>query len=539
MFKTTTLLAAVLGLIALPQAMKAENQTPPPDAVKLKEIKAFCLDFNWAGRRGFAKPGTWKDADPEAHVAWHKTMGVNVIQTFCTSSNGWAWYKNGVAPEQPGLKHDFLRKVVKLGHAEGMLVMGYFTIGANTRWGMEHPNLSYDTPSTYHIPYTDAYLAYLSVAIGDAVKTTGIDGFMIDWIWQPRRLSTEGKWIEAEKKLYAQLMGEPFPGEDKLTREQDLEYSRKAIDRCWKTIRKAAKNANPDCIIWLTCNNMNHPHVVNSHMYRQADWLMAEAGNMKHIQQAKSMIGPHTRLITCMAQWNGQDPTKAVPDAVEAGVGLYGFSRPRTGSGIIPLEKIFSKQVSELSGDEQNIAVLARAYHGKSIDAQWVDRKFVEPDNPPPFHIRLKRRGRGFQDTALIANEKDKAIVTITTVYARGRAQLIRTGKTWPSSFAIRLQRRVDEPSAATTFRMANGVVGFSTSLDGTDAVSFGKMEGGLDLGREWREKFSLDEDPASKKPTVPVARGEQFLEIKVPAEITAGNPEILAFEWEKAAEPR
>jgi len=29
-------------------------------------------------------------------------------------------------------------------------------------------------------------------------------------------------------------MGDPFPGEDKLTGKQDLAYSRKAIDRCWR-----------------------------------------------------------------------------------------------------------------------------------------------------------------------------------------------------------------------------------------------------------------------------------------------------------------
>jgi hypothetical protein len=31
-------------------------------------------------------------------------MGVNTIQTFIVSCNGYAWYKNGVVPEQPGLK---------------------------------------------------------------------------------------------------------------------------------------------------------------------------------------------------------------------------------------------------------------------------------------------------------------------------------------------------------------------------------------------------------------------------------------------------
>ncbi len=68
------------------------------------EFKAYCLDFNWGGRRQFAKPGSWCNSDPAAHVAWYKAMGVNVIQTFAVSCNGYAWYKNGVVPEQPGLK---------------------------------------------------------------------------------------------------------------------------------------------------------------------------------------------------------------------------------------------------------------------------------------------------------------------------------------------------------------------------------------------------------------------------------------------------
>lgn len=159
---------------------------------------------------------------------------------------------------------NLIREVVKLGHAEGMVVMGYFSIAANKRWGTENPELSYGTPDGYHLPYTDEYLAYVAAAITDAVKNTGINGFMIDWIWQPNRKATEGKWLDAEKKLYQQLMGEPFPGEEKLTPAQDLEYSHRAIDRCWKTIRKAAKDANPNCIVWLTCNNIKHPHIQDS-----------------------------------------------------------------------------------------------------------------------------------------------------------------------------------------------------------------------------------------------------------------------------------
>jgi len=269
-FRQTTLLfclASLLPVYLLP-AIKAEASTE--DA-----IKAYCLDFNWAptNRRGrpFAKPGQWAGADPAEHVAWYEAMGANVIQTFAVSTNGYAWYKDGFVPEQPGLKHDFLPEMVKLGHEKGMQVFGYFCAASNPRWAELQPEQSYGSPTTYHIPYTDDYLDYLSKSIYDAVKKTGMDGFMVDWLWMPKRESTKGKWLDSEKQLYRQLMGEDFPGEDELTQEQDLDYSRKAIERCWQAIRQAAKSADPDCIIWLTVNKMHHPHVTHSNMYKEVD----------------------------------------------------------------------------------------------------------------------------------------------------------------------------------------------------------------------------------------------------------------------------
>ena len=174
-------------------------------------------------------------------------------------------------------------------------------------------------------------------------------------------------------------MGEGFPGEDKLSKEQELAFGRKAIDRCWKAIRKAAKDANPNCIVWLTSNHMTHPHVVNSDMYKEADWLMNESGDLKRINAVKLMIGKHTRLITCLARWNRQDATTVVPAALRAGVGLYGFAKPG-GNSLLPLEGLLARPVQELKGDERNIAVLARAYHGVSIDAVRNGKgEFVEP----------------------------------------------------------------------------------------------------------------------------------------------------------------
>lgn len=284
---------------------------------------------------------------------------------------------------------------------------------------------------------------------------------------------------------------------------------------------------------------MKHPHVTDSEMYREADWLMGEAGRIEDIEGVRKMVGEHTRLITCMARWNGQDPTQAVPDAVKADVGLYGFAKPG-GDGTIGLDRILPLQVNELADDAQNIAVLARAYHGASLDAMWVDGKFVEPDSKPPFRIKFKRR-RGFQDTARIGFDGDTASVTIRNPYQSGRAELSRTGERWPKKLTIRLLKR--DPNNAQdrgpkSFRMANGTVAFGMTFEGGLKTLAGKLEGQLDLGQPWGEEPFLNHG----KPVSPVALKEvqthadgDALEIVVPAEMCAGHPESLVIEWGNA----
>ena len=64
--------------------------------------------------------------------------------------------------------------------------MGYFCVAANTRWAKEHPDLSYGFPSDFHLPLTDAYLDYLGTAVEEALRRTDMDGFMVDWLWNPK-----------------------------------------------------------------------------------------------------------------------------------------------------------------------------------------------------------------------------------------------------------------------------------------------------------------------------------------------------------------
>ena len=203
---------------------------PPKELWKADLLKhpihAFCIDFNWQVRGNdlwFAAPGHWAGADPAAHVKWYKDIGVNCIQTFVLSCNGYAWYKGGPIPEQPGLKSDFLTDVVRLGHERHMLVMGYYCIGANTLWGQRHPDQSYGTPSGMHIPLTKAYVDYLCTSVEDALKKTDIDGFMLDWL-----ANTSGKWLDCEKTMYAELMGVPFPGAGKVSAADKATFDQRA-----------------------------------------------------------------------------------------------------------------------------------------------------------------------------------------------------------------------------------------------------------------------------------------------------------------------
>lgn len=532
-----------LTFLASPFA-HAEEGAERSGSAEQEPIKAYCIDFNWwyGARPKFAYPGAWKHADPKEHVAWYKAINANVIQTFAVSHNGYAWYKSKVTPPQPGLKHDFLTEVVKLGHAEGMKVMGYFSIAANARWGKENPDLSYGAPCTYHIPYTDEYLEYLRLAITEAIQMTGIDGFMIDWVWMPKRGFTKGKWIDAEKKLYRQLMGEDFPGEDKITKQQYLAYGKKSIERCWRTIHTAAKTADPDTIIWLTSNNVNHPMVRDSVMYKEVDWFMGESGRLEEILKIRPKLGKHTRLITCMSDFGGSKAETQVPEALKAGVGVYGYAKPEYGTrenggnpgGIIDLKRVLGSQLTELTGNRKRIAVMARVYGGKSLDSVWKDGEFVEPKQPDPFKIRFwKRSGTGRVDF-----EEKSAVITIRSQRHKGRASLTRTGPSWPETIEARipvnqiLKRRGKPRPEANVFRCANGTVGAAIfRKDKVEAVA-GKMEGGLNKG--WGQGFLNKGKPESPIEIGPVHATMTDKEVifTVPPLMMEGNPATIDIEW-------
>jgi hypothetical protein len=363
---SATMCLFTLSLCRPAGAEQAAGPAPGAPGETADPLKAFCIDFNWGegGPNGFAPPGLWADASPAEHVAWYEGLGANVIQTFAVSCNGCAWYKGGVVPEQPGLTHDFLTEVVKLGHSKGMRVMGYFCVGANTLWGQQHPELSYGTPSAPHIPLTTTYLDYLCASVADALRKTGMDGFMIDWVW-----NAGGKWLDCEKTMYQELLGRPFPGPEQLDGAAKLEFDRRAVDRCWTRLRDAAKKASPSCVVWLSCSDLNNPTVVNSRLFREVDWLMNEATDPQSLERVRSMKGAHTRLVQCVVGWGDRHDAKRIVSGTDARqFGLYGFAKPGPSSLPLPIAEYRARPLAGFQGNDRNIAALARYYNGQPLD---------------------------------------------------------------------------------------------------------------------------------------------------------------------------
>jgi len=343
---------------------------------KEESIRAFNIDYNWDPKGGyinsFAKPGLWADADPAVLMKWYEDLGCNVVHSFAVSCNGYSWYKNSLIPEQPGLKYDFLTEMVKIGNKKKMKVFGYYCVGANTKWGLDHPEQSYGTPAIPHIPFTTQYIDYLCASIKDAMLKTGMHGVMLDWVWTPsgyRKDQEPIKWLPCEQIMYKELMGKDFPGVGKTTAEEEQTFRCRSIDRIWSKIYQTVKQTDPNCLIWVTCNNVLSPDVAYSKMFREADWLMNEAGDIEATEAMYKMVTKKTKLINCLADWNGQDPADVATAAIKNNVALYGFTKPIIGYEMPAVSMYLKYPVSSYSykGDSKNIAVLARVFKGLPI----------------------------------------------------------------------------------------------------------------------------------------------------------------------------
>jgi hypothetical protein len=313
-------------------------------------VKAFCIDFNW-GDHGGSEPGLFAQADPREHVRWYQELGANVIQTFCVSYNGYAWYPSGVAPVTPGLKRgDFLGEMVSLGHAAGLTVMGYFCLGANPHWERQNAGIVHGEDSDFiKIPFTREYLDYFSRSVADTLHRTGVDGFMIDWV----RPTQHTRWLDCEKEMWRELLGEPFPAATP-SAEAVLEFDRRAIERAWLHIRRTVHETRR-ATIWT-----NHPFVEaertlwdGHRLLKEVDWVLNESPEVKWLDWLDRQVGPHTLVVQNLCGWERHDANLWRSIDTKK-VGLYGFAKADAAT-TLPTENV--------PANIRNIQLLREAYH--------------------------------------------------------------------------------------------------------------------------------------------------------------------------------
>lgn len=299
-----------------------------------ESIRAFCVDFNWDDLHRPASPGLYAHADPRVHVDWYLERAVNVIQSFCVSYNGYAWYRgSSVAPVTPGLKHDFLPELIELGHAAGVRVMGYFCVASNPWWSLHHRGQTHRTPNpTADLPLSQAYLDHLVDEIEDVLGRMPIDGFMLDWFHRPKL--PRPHWLEVERQMWRELMDEDFPSCDRPNAQAELEFDRRAIDRAWGQVRDATRAIRPDAVIWT-----NHPLSANekplwegSRLLREVDWLLNEGPDLELLEWTSQQIGELATIVQCLGGWGSHDAATAFEHVDLERFGLYGFAKADAGT---------------------------------------------------------------------------------------------------------------------------------------------------------------------------------------------------------------
>lgn len=282
----------------------------------------FSIDFNSDILGQPASPGLYAHADPKEHIKFYCELGANGIQTFCVGLNGFAWYKSKIAPVTPGMKGDFLKKMISLGHQKGLSVHGYFCLAGNAYYRFINKEETSNIDWRKNIPLTNKYLDYFCKMVEEAVRENELDGILIDWF-----IEIEPVWIPVEKVMFEELMGEKFP-EDKILDEKTiLEFRKRAILRAWRKISQAIKSIKPECLIWINVPFIEpeEPLWVGNPVLKEVDMILTERNDLNIARWLRKETGGKPVLVN----FGGLSTYKreSWKDIKKEGFHLFGYCR--------------------------------------------------------------------------------------------------------------------------------------------------------------------------------------------------------------------
>jgi hypothetical protein len=194
------------------------------------------------------------------------------------------------------------------------------------------------------------YLDYFCRCVEDALKKTGVDGFMIDWV----RPTQHKKWLGCEKAMWRQLLGETFPESGSPSAEAVLRFDRLAIERAWRHITWAVRGTRR-ATIWT-----NHPILKAEYplweghrLLKEVDWLLNESPELENLDWLRKQVGPNTLIVQNLCGWEGHDAA-AWKKVDTKSFGLYGFAKADAKT-TLPSE--------QSATNAKNIRILREAYH--------------------------------------------------------------------------------------------------------------------------------------------------------------------------------
>jgi len=329
---------------------------------------ALCPDLNWDELGRAASPGLYAHADPAAHVDWAAGMGANVLQTFAVSFNGYAWFpSSSVAPVTPGMRHDLLGESVRLGHKRGLRVFGYFCLSSNPWYECEHPDEVHplDPAAPFQrLCYTQRYVDHLAQSVRDAVDHCAMDGFLLDWV----RPTLRRQWLDCEKQMFQELLGEAFPTHSEPDQATTLAFDRAAVERAWAGVQ-AALDDTRQVEVWTNhpLHQADDPFFTGLGVLREADGVMNEGPYPELMEWLKQQLGPQGRIVQCLAGWADHDTTQLL-DTLDDRTALYAFAAIHPTTALPYTDKAAhlpaTRHFRDLAlANTQNLGTIRRLFH--------------------------------------------------------------------------------------------------------------------------------------------------------------------------------
>lgn len=253
-FKCTAIRATLIVAVALqfsvPPVLRAQEKSWP----KLTDnYRHYCFDFNWVDRldRDGKPLADYSKLSARDHIQQLVEMHADSLMVFTMSISGYMFYDSKVGERHPTLQYDYLKEMIRLGHAKGIAMELYVPTMWADRLIQKHPSWGMRTPQGdlytgayggYHpdinSPAADWYVEVIRELIpayqGDAFFADGIS-FM------------EYGQSEYTVKRFREEMNRDYPRS--LAEDPDwratVRWEMAQIDRYWNKLKRAVKERDP------------------------------------------------------------------------------------------------------------------------------------------------------------------------------------------------------------------------------------------------------------------------------------------------------